>query len=358
MNKKSVFNISLLMGCLGYLFTPYQISDNVNHYIKFVNINNIHSNFEYDVFLYFLMKIISGLKGNFFWVQFIFVFLTYYIFLYSFYKFSSKEKNRKIYFIFFIQYFLAISFNDAVDGMRDYLSIAVCYYAILLGYLNRKKIVIIVLFLLAGLVHYMSYIYLFIYVFSEINVVKKYKYYLLFISIFLGVFFITPERIYKMVNISYFDPFFKNRILIYLSPEMSKNLQLQRSLKGIIFDKVYFCLNVVIPMFYLFFTHKIKNKIRDILIVNLVLIFIFFNFYTISFRLSQMIILLTIFELCINNLKNKKKWILLFLIISIIIFIINMYSYRIAYIEIIKYSYFNLLFLVLRENFGRNFLVK
>lgn len=343
--------ISFSVGILGYAFNPFTYSDNFR-YFKIYSFSKdkmdlgVHS----DLFLDLVSKSLYKLKFDFFWIQFICVFLTYFFLLKSFKKSISENLSQKNYILYFILFYLSISFNDAVDGMRDYLAISICIYGYVFIYqFNKKKGYL--LLILSVLIHYMTWIFLLVAYLSKFINKKRLKI-ILILSIFLGKFMLTPIIFLGIVKkYNYFFPnFIYTKFIFYFDSISIENLKLSVSKAGLVYEYILFTVTVIIPMIYLL-RLKVINDFQKIIFLNCILVFSTQNFYTISYRISIIILPMVILDIA-NQKRIVTNKILPIYICSLLFFLIQIFSYR----KVFFYSYKKIFYkdliqvIVLNEN--------
>lgn len=309
----NLYLLATLIGVVSYLFVPLETNDKAVYYSYYDNFKTIDFSsfidfltFNPDFIFYGLIYLFAKLNIK---IELLFLVLTSFttsIYLWFFIKFKFKQVvSGQIYLMFVLGVLFSLSLDTLLSGIRFNLAIALIIISFQKLFFE-KKVFIGYLFLLLSVFTHFSFA-VFIPFVLLLNLFKNKT--LLFKMMFLGsfIFLLIPKNV-LISSIPFLDTLevLENKGNVYLNGEedfLSNNLKNGNTNNFVVF--FISTLWVYLSYFYLFFTFRQKNIIRNIIFIIFSISNFFYQFPTIY---TRYLLVLKIFIL-INiylDFTNKK----------------------------------------------------
>lgn len=350
-NKSFIFNFSLLFAWLAFFIIPLYDDDLVRHWESYQIIKEtglkgyfFKVGYSMDILLYILMYLMSLLNLSKQFITFIIVLVSFFCIIKSYYLISS-DSYYKVTLIILMGY---LNFRILIIGLRYYSSMAFLIYGLTLIYYTNSKLRGAAWILMSILMHFSSIIIIPILLFIRFFKNKKYYLFLLMLAILFGICSRNIEIFEQIINNLPISLQIKNHILTYITGSWGINYNANFNIKGQIYIFLNSFLTVYFAEIYIFLNYKDKsNEVFYKIGILYLVIANFFKFSPTIFSRYGLVGFWFILFLIISQ-QNKKVYIYVLLIFSLMYLTIEINFYRkpyfYSYKEIYKYNFLNFYF--------------
>ena len=362
--KESIFLISLFLAILGFYFIPATEGYDIANYYKIFdnqslqeNMSNYHNDFYAEYLIKFL--IYMNLPKNF--LAFTSAFISYYFLLKSYTIVINKNNISKISYIFLF-FFTYISIPIiGYTGVRFLPATAIFTFAVL----NKKKWIRLFFPIVSILIHSSFLLCTFLFYFCIFFCRKKRRLYIFFIifSFILGILLNEKVILEIIRKINELD-------VIYISPGTYISgkwgagfIESRGSYISKVTNYIFWGLKILLLVYSNILFYRIKFNQKNFVLNNFILslscfCLIFYRYFTIFDRFSNVIIVIIYFIFIPKYLIKKYKYNILGSLFFIYFFLSLLYDLKryylcfyISYSNLIKISIFNILVKVLENYF-------
>lgn len=345
----SLILVALTLGLLSYLYIPTISNDKVN-YIELYNLCEKYG-FDYligylkngrpDFILHFLVYLFAYFGLSFSWLFFCVTSFTTGVCFYIFNKVGEKLSSAEYFFGFLLVLF-SFSLPDLFSGLRFYFASSFVFLGVYFGLLAKKKFSVLY-FIVAGLIHFSTFLFLGFYIILRLSTKSSRFYRNIFLSSL--IFLLIPKSLVLplFTNLG-LDGVFEDKANIYLGETDFIESGISGGSSNYI---VVYLMSISWSFFaYLYLLFK---KHQESIILNVVYLFfaginVFYSITTVYSRYLLVVKFLFIILFIFEQSKEKNRWLQSLFLVSLIINIIsNIIVMRYNIIE----SFFNLDILLL-----------